>query len=67
MPLNLILGQSCHDVSMMDLMGSVSPDAAGALGLAPCAGIEIFVCLFLRNAVSTLHLFLPFVFGRVFL
>lgn len=69
MPLILILGQSCHDVSMMDLMGSVSLDAVGALGLALHAGLEVCfgVWVFLRNVMPALHLFLPFLFGRIFL
>lgn len=55
MPLILILRQTCHDVSMMDLKELVSLDALGALGLARSAGIQIFI--FLGNVVSTLHLF----------
>lgn len=42
MPLILNLGQSCHDVNMMDVLGSLSLDAVGALGLALHKEIGIF-------------------------
>lgn len=52
LPLILIRGQSWHNVSMMDLMGSVSLGAVGALGLALHAGIlfgVLSVCLFFKK------------------
>lgn len=45
MPLILNLGQSCHDVSTMDMVVSLSPDAVGALGLALQEEIGFFLFL----------------------